>query len=108
MSNKNILGVIIGALIGGLAGAITMLLFAPQSGRRTRAQIQNKSIEIRDRTADLMEDTLEQVRMDSQKIARSGSHKAKELMNQGQTLVAEQMEHVSEFAESGKKAIQGS
>jgi gas vesicle protein len=106
--NNQILGVLIGALMGGLVGAAAMLLLAPQSGKRTRAQIQHKSIELRDRTAGMMEDTLEQVRMDSKKIARSGRHKAKELMHQGQTLVAEQMDHVSEFAEAGKKALQGS
>jgi gas vesicle protein len=44
---KNLL---IGLLIGGLAGAAAMLLFAPQSGKRTRTQILNRDIQLRDRT----------------------------------------------------------
>ncbi len=42
--------VLIGLLIGSVAGAIAMLLMAPQSGKGTRAQIQNKTIELRDQT----------------------------------------------------------
>lgn len=106
--NNNILGVLIGALIGGLAGAVTMLLFAPQSGKRTRTQIQQRGIELRDQATEIVEDTMAQVRLDTKKIARSGRQKAKELMHQGQELVAEQLEHVSEVAEAGKKVFQGS
>ncbi|MCX6038073.1 MAG: YtxH domain-containing protein [Chloroflexi bacterium] len=50
---NNTKNVLIGLLIGGMAGAAAMLLFTPQSGKRTRAQIhqiQQKSIQLRDRT----------------------------------------------------------
>ena len=36
-----------GALVGGLAGAVTILLLAPQSGERTRTQMQLGGIELR-------------------------------------------------------------
>ena len=52
----------IASLISWLAGAVTMLLLAPQSGKDTRKQIQEKSRELRDRTTELMEDTVAQVR----------------------------------------------
>jgi gas vesicle protein len=55
---NNILVVLAGILIGGLAGAVTMLLLAPQSGKDTRRQIRGKSIELRDRTSEMMEDTM--------------------------------------------------
>jgi gas vesicle protein len=104
--HNNILGIIAGILVGGLAGALTMLLLAPQSGEDTRTQIKEKSIELRDRTTEMVEDAMTQVRMNRDKITMGGRNKAKELLHQGQALVVEQLEHVSEAAQAGKKAIQ--
>ena len=67
-----------------------------------------KSIELRDRTTGMVEDTLEQVRSNTNKITMSGRKKAKELLQQGEALVIEQLDHVSEAAKAGKKAIQTS
>jgi gas vesicle protein len=106
--NNNMVGVLAGVLIGGLAGAVTMLLLAPQSGKETRMQIQEKGIELRDRTSGMVEDTMAQMRLDGNKISTGGHKKAKELLRQGQALVIEQLEHVSEAAQAGKKAIQSS
>jgi len=106
--SNNILSVLAGLLIGGLAGAVTMLLLAPQSGKDTRMQIQEKGIELRDRSTEMMEDVMAQVRSDKKKITMDGRHKAKELLQQGQTLVAEQLDRVSDAALAGKKAIQSS
>jgi len=106
--NNNILSVLAGLLIGGLAGAVTMLLLAPQSGKDTRIQIQDKGIELRDRTTAMLEDVMAQVRLDRNKITTGGRQKAKELLKHGQALVVEQLEHVSEAAQAGKKAIQNS
>ena len=106
--NSNTLGVFAGLLIGGLAGAVAMLLMAPQSGEDTRMQIQEKGIELRDRTVGLVEDALAQVRLNRNKFTMSGQLKAKELLHQGQALVVEQLDRVSEAAQAGKKAIQNS
>ncbi len=106
--NSNILGVLLGVLIGGLAGAIAMLLLAPQSGEETRMQIQEKGIELRDRTSGMMEDAMAQVRVDRNKLTMGGRQKAKELLRHGQTLVVEQLERVSDAAQAGKKAIRSS
>jgi gas vesicle protein len=106
--NDNILGVLTGLLIGSVAGAMTMLLLAPQSGKRTRMQIQQKGIELRDRTADMVEDTIAQARLDGKKMSKEGQRKAKELLHQGQAMVAEQLEYVSDAVKAGKKAIQTS
>lgn len=105
---SNILSVFVGMLVGGVAGALTMLLLAPQSGQETRIQIQKKGAELRDRTTEMVEDTIAQVRSSANKISVSGREKVKELKHQGQELVMEQLDHVSEAAQAGKKAIQGS
>jgi gas vesicle protein len=107
-NHNNNFGVFGGMLIGGLAGAVTMLLFAPQSGKKTRMQIQQKGIELRDQTTEMFEDTLALLRSESKKIARGGRRKAKELMQQGQDLVVVQLDHVSDAVQSGKKSIQSS
>jgi len=103
---NNTFNVLLGVLIGGLTGAVTMLLLAPQSGKDTRIQLQKKGIELRDRTSEVMEDAMARVRSDKNKLTMGGHQKAKELLQHGQTLVVEQLEHVSDAALAGKKAIQ--
>lgn len=98
---NNALGVLVGMLAGGLAGAVTMLLLAPQSGKETRMQIREKGIELRDRTSEIVEDTLAQVRTSANKITM-------DVKNYGQQLAAEQLDNVSAAAQAGKKAIERS
>ena len=98
---KNTIGVLVGMLIGALAGGVTMLLLAPQSGKDTRMQIQKKGSELRDRTTEILEDTMTQVRSKANEIAG-------DLKDRGQELALEQLDHVSEAAQAGKKAIQSS
>jgi gas vesicle protein len=104
--NSNIGDVLTGLLIGGLAGTITALLLAPQSGEETRRQIREKGIELRDRTAELVEDTMAQVRSSADRLGLEGREKYKELKQQGQDLAVEQLDRVSDAAQAGKKAIQ--
>ena len=99
------LGVAAGVLFGSMIGAATMLLFAPQSGKRTRAQIQMKGIELRDLAAEKLEDTAAQARLESKKLAKSGRHKAKEIYNHGQELAKEQISHVTEIVKNGKHSL---
>ena len=98
---NNTAGVLMGLLIGGLAGAAAALLMAPQSGKDTRRQIQEKSIELRDRTSELVEDTVAQVRTKANNLTVG-------LKDRGQEIAVKQLEHVSEAAQAGKKAIQSS
>ena len=98
---NNVAGVLGGMLIGGLAGAVTMLLLAPQSGKDTRKQIQEKGVELRDRTTELVEDTMAQVRTKANKLTA-------DLKDRGQEIAVTQLDHVSEAAQAGKKAIQSS
>ena len=105
---NNMLSVLVGMLVGGLAGAVTMLLLAPQSGKDTRSQIQEKGIELRDRTTEIVEETIAQVRLNANKLTVEGREKIKELKQHGQELAVEQLDRVSDAAQAGKKAIQSS
>ena len=106
--HTNPLTLLVGMLVGALAGAVTMLLLAPQSGKDTRMQIQEKGIELRDRTNEIVEETLAQVRSSVNKLTLNGREKFNELKQQGQELAVEQLDHVSEAAKAGKKALQSS
>lgn len=96
---NNVIGVLVGMLVGGLAGAVTMLLLAPQSGKDTRKQIQQKGIELRDRTSEIVDDTLAQVRTSAQKVTMG-------VKDYGKLQAAEQLDHLSEAAKAGKKAVE--
>jgi len=98
---NNTLSVLGGMLIGALAGMAAALLLAPQSGQDTRRQIQEKSIELRDRTTQLVDDTVTKVRTNANKITM-------DLKRRGQKAAVEQLENVSEAAQAGKRAIQNS
>jgi gas vesicle protein len=104
----NPLNVVVGMLIGGLVGAVTMMLLAPRSGKDTRMQIQEKGIELRDRTNEIVEETLAQVRSSVNKLTQNGREKFNELKQQGQELAVEQLDHISEAAKAGKKALKSS
>jgi gas vesicle protein len=106
--NNTALGVLVGILVGGLAGAVTMLLLAPQSGQKTRKQIEDKGIELRDRATELVEDTTSQIRSKANKLMTSGRKNFKELKHQSQELALEQLNHVSDAVKAGKTAVQNS
>jgi gas vesicle protein len=55
-------GLLIGLLIGGLTGAVAMLLLAPQSGKETRAKMQQLSHELREQATEAVDDAVAQVR----------------------------------------------
>lgn len=103
---NNTLSVLVGMLVGGLAGAVTMLLLAPQSGRDTRKQLQQKGIELRDRTSEVVEDTMTQVREKANKLSVSGRDAIKGWTEQGQKIAVEQLDRVSEAVKSTKTAVQ--
>lgn len=104
---NNIRGFLAGLLFGGLAGAGAMLLLAPQSGKQTRTQIQEKSIELRDQTVKTVEDTVAQARTKAQQITADVRDKAEELQQRGQEVLAEQKERLSAVVESGNAVVQG-
>ena len=101
-------GFLAGLLIGGLAGAVTMLLLAPQTGKKTRTQIQKKSIELREQTAEAVEDALKQARTKGRQIRADVREQADALQQRGQDVLDEQKENWSALVQAGKTAVQGS
>ena len=99
---KPVLG---GLLIGGLIGAGTALLFAPQSGERTRAEIQNKTIELRDRTTDTVKDAVSQAKSKTRQMASDVVGQARELTQHGKEALDDQLSKISQTV-SRKNTIQ--
>lgn len=119
-----------GLVIGSVAGAIGVLLFAPQSGSETRAQIKQKTLELRDRAvgtvdetvgqiksktfelrdraAGTVDDTVEQIKSKTHQITEGVREKTGEFQHQGQEILVKQLDSVVAAAEAGKAAIQGS
>jgi gas vesicle protein len=65
---RDSMGLLTGLLIGGLAGFGTMMLLAPQSGKKTRSQIRQKSTELQDRATDTLDDLVVLSHFDNRKI----------------------------------------
>jgi gas vesicle protein len=105
---KNAWSFLAGLLMGGLAGAGTMLLLAPQSGKKTRAQIQRKSIELRDQTTEVVEDAVAQAGVKARQITADVHEQAGALQQRGQDMFDEQRKRLSTVVEAGKTAVQGS
>ncbi len=99
-------GFLAGLLLGGLAGAGAMLMLAPQSGKNTRTQIQEKSIELRDQTVKTVEDTVAQVRTKANQITTNLHKQAEDIQQRGQELLDEQKDRWSPVVEAGKIAVQ--
>ena len=76
-------------LVGGLIGAAAMLLLAPQSGKKTRAQIRRKGQDWREQTAGSVEDAVAQVRARANQTVTSLRQQANELEQRGQAMLDE-------------------
>lgn len=65
---QDLVGLVIGLTIGGLAGFGTMMLLAPQSGKETRDQIKQKSIQLQEYTTDAFGDLIKLSQVDKRAI----------------------------------------
>jgi len=78
-NGSNVSSAVAGLVIGGLAGAGAALLLAPQSGKETREQIQQKTVEIRDRTTETVGDAVAQVKSKTHQIKEDVQDKAHQI-----------------------------
>lgn len=97
---------LLGLVIGGLVGAGTMLLFAPQEGKKTRTEVQQGAIRLRDQTSEKVKDTITQVKSKANQIKAEVQIKAENLQHQGQDLLARQRNRFSHMIAVGKEEIQ--
>jgi gas vesicle protein len=95
-----------GLLVGSLAGAGAMLLVAPQSGKKTRSQIERKSIELRDQTTEGVEDAVTQAGVKARQISVDVHEQAEALQHRGQDMLDDQRKRLSTVIEAGKTAVQ--
>jgi gas vesicle protein len=100
------MSVFTGLLIGGLIGAATALLMAPRSGEETRAEIRNKAVEYRDRTRDVVNETVSQAKSKADEIKGGVVEKAEDLKRRGKQTAAQQLDNVAQAAEAGKTKVQ--
>ena len=92
--NKTI-AMLAGMLVGGMVGAATMLVLVPQSGKKTRHQIQKKSIELRDKAAETVEDFVAQMRQTAEKMSGDVRKKVNEIQQHSQDIFENQQEKLT-------------
>jgi gas vesicle protein len=96
---------LVGLLVGGLAGVVATLLLAPQSGKKTRAQIRQTSTEVRDQTVKSVEGAVAQARGKARQITDDVHEQAGELIQRGQDVLDEQRGHLSKTLKDAGKAV---
>lgn len=94
-----------GLLLGGMSGATAMLLLAPQSGKKTRASIQHKGIEVRKQMLKGVEDTTAQVRTKARQITHDVQEQAEDLQQRGQDALDEQRDNLGQTLKDLGKAV---
>jgi len=109
MSDRDEFGAfLVGFIVGGLTGAVAALLLAPQSGEETRTLIKEKSIELRDKASETVEDAYAkaeaaagEARVRAEDFAKIARERADELQRRGQVVLEEQKSKLSSL---GRKA----
>lgn len=97
-----------GLLIGGVAGAGAMVLLAPQSGKKTRRQMQRKASEVREQTTGTIEDGIAQARTKAHDVSTSIREQTAALQQRGHEVADEGMERVDTVVDAGKEAAKNS
>ena len=100
------MSVVTGLLVGGLIGAGVALLMAPRSGEETRAEIREKAMEYRDRTKDVVNETVSQAKSKAGELKEGVLEKAEDLKRRGKQTAAQQLDHMAQAAETGKSKVQ--
>ena len=98
--------VLTGIVVGGLIGATAMMLLSPRSGEEMRAEIKDKAIDLRDRTAEGVKEKVSQVVSKAEHLKGGLKGRSNDLKHRGQDVLIEQLDRVSEAVEAAKKVLQ--
>lgn len=89
-------------LLGGAIGAAVALLYAPKSGRETRKDISRAARRIKNSTADLIDDAIEDVN----EFANNLKEKAANVVEQGAELSEKAKREIMKTLETGQRSIE--
>ncbi|MHC1784157.1 MAG: YtxH domain-containing protein [Anaerolineaceae bacterium] len=111
MSDRDEFGsFLVGFIVGGLAGAVTALLLAPQSGEETRTLIKEKSIELKDKAAETVEEASKraeeayiEARNKAEEWTKVAAQRFEEAQNKGAVVIEEQKAKFGEAVKSVTK-----
>lgn len=95
----------VGALMlvaGGIIGAGVALLFAPQSGKKTRQDIQKYARKAKRRAGDMVDDFSESV----SELAEVVSEKASEILDKGKDVAGEARRELMRAIEDGQQKLE--
>ena len=101
MSAQQIEGFVKGIILGGIIGAVLGILYAPQSGRKTREDINGKAEELLTKAKKEYEATLKK----SGRAYDSAVKQLKQMESSAKEKVGEMEEKVDELTELGKEAL---
>jgi gas vesicle protein len=112
MSDRDEFGAfLVGFIVGGLAGAVTALLLAPQSGEETRTIIKEKSIELKDKASETVEEASKkaeeaylEARNRAEEWTKVAAQRLEEAQHKGSVLLEEQKAKLGDALQTGKKA----
>jgi gas vesicle protein len=112
MSERDEFGAfLIGFIVGGVAGAAAALLLAPQSGMETRKIIKDRSIELRDKASESLDEAYEQAeeaaieaRHRFEDLAKMAKEKTDDLSRRGSIMLEEQKVKITEALPKKKPA----
>jgi gas vesicle protein len=96
-----------GLLLGSVAGAGVMLLMAPQSGKKTRKQLQRKGQKVRKQTAKTVKHKVEQVQDKANQVSASIHGQVEDLQERAQDAIDDQKDRWEPVVKAGKTAVQG-
>ena len=103
--NSQLGGFLVGLLVGGLVGATAMLFLAPNSGKKTRANIQRKGAEVHDQVVKGVEEATAQVRAKAHEVTHDVKKGAGDLQKHGQDVIDEKRDQLGQSLKDLGKSV---
>jgi gas vesicle protein len=97
-----------GFLIGGFAGSFIALVTAPQAGQKTRDQLRTKSVELKDKTEQTVDEALTTIKQASDEVSKQvavlqAHHK--DVFDESQSLWKHSIEEIARITKDAVEEI---